>query len=124
LGVALLYAIHGTILENTLFKDGDGTNTFHIFNPTQTFLNLKKKLLLTDYGARANMLVIILLRNDYFLFFLKKYIDVIFFYFFKFILYIITLKQYKNIRKKIFFFMWFSPCSVNLLLANEHARNS
>jgi DNA/RNA endonuclease YhcR with UshA esterase domain len=69
LGVALLYAIHGTTLENTLFEDGNGTNTFHIFNPTQTFLNLKKELLLTDCGARANMIVIILLHNGYFLFF-------------------------------------------------------
>jgi hypothetical protein len=46
LGVALLYAIHGTTLENTLFEDSDGTNTFHIFNPTQTFLNLKKKIVI------------------------------------------------------------------------------
>jgi len=37
LGVALLYAIHGTILENTLFEDGDGANTFHTFNSTQAF---------------------------------------------------------------------------------------
>ncbi|CAN6454791.1 unnamed protein product [Victoria cruziana] len=36
LGVALLCAIHGATVENTLFDDGDGANTFHAFNPTQT----------------------------------------------------------------------------------------
>jgi photosystem II P680 reaction center D2 protein len=35
LGVALLCAIHGATMENTLFEDGDGENTFRAFNPTQ-----------------------------------------------------------------------------------------
>jgi photosystem II P680 reaction center D2 protein len=32
---ALLCAIHGATVENTLFEDGDGANTFRAFNPTQ-----------------------------------------------------------------------------------------
>jgi hypothetical protein len=28
--------------KNTLFEDGDSTNTFHAFNLTQVFLHLKK----------------------------------------------------------------------------------
>ncbi|MCO5609639.1 hypothetical protein L7F22_063869 [Adiantum nelumboides] len=36
LGVALLCAIHGATVENTLFEDGDGANTFRAFNPTQS----------------------------------------------------------------------------------------
>jgi photosystem II P680 reaction center D2 protein len=35
LGASLLCAIHGAIVENTLFEDGDGANTFHDFNSTQ-----------------------------------------------------------------------------------------
>ncbi|KAJ6968897.1 hypothetical protein NC653_036768 [Populus alba x Populus x berolinensis] len=35
LGAALLCAIHGANVENTLFEDGDGANTFRAFNPTQ-----------------------------------------------------------------------------------------
>jgi photosystem II P680 reaction center D2 protein len=35
LGAALLCAIHGATVENTLFEDGDGSNTFRAFNPTQ-----------------------------------------------------------------------------------------
>ncbi|GER31033.1 photosystem II D2 protein [Striga asiatica] len=35
LGAALLYAIHDATVENTLFEDGDGANTFRAFNPTQ-----------------------------------------------------------------------------------------
>ncbi|KAF6140097.1 hypothetical protein GIB67_001838 [Kingdonia uniflora] len=35
LGAALLCAIHGATVENTLFEDGDGANTFRVFNPTQ-----------------------------------------------------------------------------------------
>jgi len=38
----LYYGIHGAIVENTLFEDGDGANTFRAFNPTQAFLHLKK----------------------------------------------------------------------------------
>eukprot|EP01018_Ginkgo_biloba_P040778 Gb_06825 [translate_table: standard] len=36
LGATLLCAIHGATVENTLFEDGDGANTFHAFNPTQS----------------------------------------------------------------------------------------
>nr|QQP17278.1 photosystem II protein D2 [Selaginella exaltata] len=36
LGAALLRAIHGATVENTLFEDGDGANTFRAFNPTQS----------------------------------------------------------------------------------------
>ncbi|RZC68913.1 hypothetical protein C5167_032126 [Papaver somniferum] len=35
LGAALLCAIHGATVENTLFEDGDDANTFRAFNPTQ-----------------------------------------------------------------------------------------
>ncbi|KAI3887922.1 hypothetical protein MKW92_002796 [Papaver armeniacum] len=35
LGAALLCSIHGATVENTLFEDGDGANTFRAFNPTQ-----------------------------------------------------------------------------------------
>ncbi|KAL7598925.1 hypothetical protein Lser_V15G23214 [Lactuca serriola] len=35
LGTALLCAIHGATVENTLFEDGDWANTFRAFNPTQ-----------------------------------------------------------------------------------------
>ncbi|CAG7901061.1 unnamed protein product [Brassica rapa] len=35
LGAALLCDIHGATIENTLFEDGDGANTFRAFNPTQ-----------------------------------------------------------------------------------------
>ncbi|KVH87975.1 Acetyl-CoA carboxylase carboxyl transferase, beta subunit, partial [Cynara cardunculus var. scolymus] len=35
LGAALLCAIHGATVENTLFEDGDGANTFRAFNLTQ-----------------------------------------------------------------------------------------
>lgn len=31
----LSYVIDGATIENTLFKDGDDTNTFHALNPTQ-----------------------------------------------------------------------------------------
>nr|YP_009555708.1 photosystem II subunit D2 [Selaginella kraussiana]AZU95825.1 photosystem II subunit D2 [Selaginella kraussiana] len=34
-GAALPCAIHGATVENTLFEDGDGANTFRAFNPTQ-----------------------------------------------------------------------------------------
>jgi len=36
LGAALLCAIHGATVENTLFEDGDSSNTFRAFNPTQS----------------------------------------------------------------------------------------
>ncbi|KAJ0514057.1 putative photosystem II [Helianthus annuus] len=35
LGTALLCVIHGATVENTLFEDGDGVNTFRAFNLTQ-----------------------------------------------------------------------------------------
>ncbi|KAL1147417.1 hypothetical protein V6Z11_A10G054000, partial [Gossypium hirsutum] len=35
LGAALLCAIHGATLENTLFEDGDDANIFRAFNLTQ-----------------------------------------------------------------------------------------
>jgi photosystem II P680 reaction center D2 protein len=35
LGAALLCAIHGATVENTLFEDGDGANTFRAFNQNQ-----------------------------------------------------------------------------------------
>ena len=66
MGVTLQCAIHGAIVKNTFFEDGDGAIIFRVFNPTQVFLYLKKKLLLTRYEVRANMLAIILLHNDYF----------------------------------------------------------
>ena len=73
MGAILLRTIHGATVENTLFEDGDDANTFRAFNTNQAFLHLKKKLLLTHCRARANMLVIMLLRNGYFLkYFFKK----------------------------------------------------
>jgi hypothetical protein len=60
----LLRIIHGATGENTLFDDG--TNTFRVLNPTQIFLHLKKKLLLTRCKAWVNILAIILFCNDYF----------------------------------------------------------
>jgi hypothetical protein len=77
LGAALLCPFHGATVKNTLFEDGDSANTFHAFNPTQVFLYLKKQLLFTRCGARANMLAITLLCKGYFL----KYIEIIFFVF-------------------------------------------
>jgi photosystem II P680 reaction center D2 protein len=43
LNVALLCAIYDATVENILFEDGDGTNTFRPFNPNQTFLYLMCK---------------------------------------------------------------------------------
>jgi hypothetical protein len=60
-------------IENILFEDGNGANIFCAFNPTQIFLHLKKKLLLTRCEARTNKLIIILLRNGYFFIFFKIY---------------------------------------------------
>jgi hypothetical protein len=65
LDAALLCAIHGVTIENTLFEDDDDAHTFRTFNPTQPFLHLKKKLLLTRCGMQTNILAIILLRNGY-----------------------------------------------------------
>jgi len=66
LGIALLCPFHGAIVKNTLFENGDGTNTFRVLNPTQAFLHFNFFLLLTHCGARANIIIIILLRNGYF----------------------------------------------------------
>jgi hypothetical protein len=43
LGAALLCAIHGATVENTLFEDGDGANTFRAFNPVCGCLLLYNK---------------------------------------------------------------------------------
>jgi hypothetical protein len=66
LGAILLRTIHGATVENILFEDGDDANTFRAFNTNQAFLHLNFFLLLTHCRARANMLVIMLLRNGYF----------------------------------------------------------
>jgi hypothetical protein len=42
----LLCAIHSTTIKNTLFEDGDDANAFRAFNPTQTFLHLKNKIVI------------------------------------------------------------------------------
>jgi hypothetical protein len=42
----MLCVIHGVIIENNLFEDSDGINTFYAFNPTQAFLHLKKKIVI------------------------------------------------------------------------------
>jgi photosystem II P680 reaction center D2 protein len=44
LGAALLCAIHGATVENTLFEDGDGANTFRAFNPVCGCLLLYRKI--------------------------------------------------------------------------------
>jgi hypothetical protein len=52
LGGALLCAIHGATVENTLFEDGDAANTFRAF----TQHNLKKHtqwLLQIDSGLKS-----------------------------------------------------------------------
>jgi DNA/RNA endonuclease YhcR with UshA esterase domain len=68
LGAILLRTIHGATVENTLFEDGDGANTFRAFNSTQAFFNLKTKifLLAVERRTQANMLSVILLCNGYF----------------------------------------------------------
>ena len=38
----MLCAIHDVTVENNLFEEGDGTNTFRVFNLTQAFLYLNK----------------------------------------------------------------------------------
>ena len=54
LGAALLCAIHGATVENTLFEDGDGSNTFRAFNPTQAGIG-DLKLPSTDVRASYNL---------------------------------------------------------------------
>ncbi|KAK9663523.1 hypothetical protein RND81_O272400 [Saponaria officinalis] len=52
LGAALLCAIHGATVENTLFEDGDGANTFRAFNPTQAEEELIQWSPLTVFGPK------------------------------------------------------------------------
>ena len=42
LDATLLCVIHCATVENNLFEEGDDTNTFRTFNPTQVFLNFLK----------------------------------------------------------------------------------
>jgi hypothetical protein len=42
----MLCAIHDATVENILFEDGDGANTFRAFNPNQTFLHLEKNIII------------------------------------------------------------------------------
>ncbi|CAK9252875.1 unnamed protein product [Sphagnum jensenii] len=56
LGAALLCAIHGATVENTLFEDGDGANTFRAFNPTQSE-ELIPWLQLTAFGPKSSVLL-------------------------------------------------------------------
>jgi hypothetical protein len=58
---ALLCTIHDATVENILFEDSDDANTFRAFNPTETSLHLKRKLLLICCGTRTNILAIILI---------------------------------------------------------------
>ena len=46
MSAALLCPFHGATVKNTLFEDGDSANTFRVFNPTQVFLHLKKKIVI------------------------------------------------------------------------------
>ena len=61
LSFTLLCAINGATVESTLFEDNDGANTFCTFNPTQAFLNLKKKIVidpLRSAGQNASYSII------------------------------------------------------------------
>jgi len=58
LGGALLCAIHGATVENTLFEDGEGSNTFRAFEPTAEdpeFETFYTKNILLNEGLRAWM---------------------------------------------------------------------
>ena len=64
LGAALLCAIHGATVENTLFEDGDSANTFRAFNPTQaeeTYSMVFHTLMM--YGDCEPFLVVTLFHN-------------------------------------------------------------
>jgi DNA/RNA endonuclease YhcR with UshA esterase domain len=61
---AMPHTCDSATVENILFEDGDGANTFLAFNSTRTFLHFKKIVI---NATRTNMLAIILLRNGYFL---------------------------------------------------------
>jgi photosystem II P680 reaction center D2 protein len=56
LGAALLCAIHGATVENTLFEDGDGANTFRAFNPTQAEETYSMVTFLPLYAVMHNVL--------------------------------------------------------------------
>ena len=56
LGAALLCAIHGATVENTLFEDGDGANTFRAFNPTQAEETYSMVTFLPLYAVMHNAL--------------------------------------------------------------------
>ncbi len=43
-GGALLCAIHGATVENTLFEDGDAANTFRAFTPLKPMVKNERKL--------------------------------------------------------------------------------
>jgi len=76
LGVALLYPFHGATIENTLFEDGDNANIFCAFNPPQTFLQLKKQIvidLLRSAGQYASYYIITKLLFFKIFFFKKIY---------------------------------------------------
>ena len=72
LGAALLCAIHGATVENTLFEDGDGANTFRAFNPTQaeeTYSMVKRMPFLVE---KQDILSILLSWKNSIVFFLRK----------------------------------------------------
>jgi photosystem II P680 reaction center D2 protein len=46
LGAALLCAIHGATVENTLFEDGDDANTFRAFNPNSIIFTFEKNIII------------------------------------------------------------------------------
>jgi hypothetical protein len=43
LNAALLCIIYGAMVENTLFEDDDGVNTFRTFNSTRAFFKFERK---------------------------------------------------------------------------------
>ncbi|CAK9189079.1 unnamed protein product [Sphagnum troendelagicum] len=57
LGAALLCAIHGATVENTLFEDGDGANTFRAFNPTQSEETYSMVTANRAFGPKSSVLL-------------------------------------------------------------------